>query len=769
MQCFNTRQFQWFLLLLSFSLVFAGREKAEDNIKPTITIEYRPDNGIRIDGVLDEAIWNDIEPFTGFSENYPDDNAVPPVRTEVFMTYDDKNLYVAYICYDDQEAVRANMSDRDNIWSDDYMGMMLDTYGTQNWMYFIAANPYGIQGETRISSSSGEDVSFNIIYESDGRVTERGYEIEMAIPFSSLRFPDQQVQEWRVNFWRTHPRESRSTYSWVTIDRDNPCLMCQFAYLKGIKNVESGSPVDIIPSLTSTQASGRANRGKPDSRWEVGRNNIDVGGNVKWGITPSLTLEAAINPDFSQVESDAGQIEVNQTFALAFPERRPFFQEGSDLFNTSQDVVYTRSINDPLAAAKLIGRFENSSFGWLAAADENTPLILPFEEESNEFALKKSYSNIFRYQHSLRDEMYIGGIVSDRRYEEGGSITEAGIDGIFRFMDLYRIEGQLLFGFTEEMDDPEFSENEYGDDYNSITFGKDGKYNRGFDGEKFWGTASYISLEREARHYSFDFDYWDTSPTYRSGNGFIRQADNKRYSFWNGYTFYWEDDFIERLTPNFNIGRIYNYSGLLKDEWYNFQVNANFKGQIFTRLSWFYNNENFHRIQFDDINRYQGAIEVNYFETIKGGISAKYGHFINRNSDDDDDNPSVKAKGFEFVELWLDTRPMEILTINGSLIFSNARKVSNGAKLYSGHIIRVRGNLQLTRELFGRLVVEYNDFRKQFVFEPLITYKLNPFSIFYVGAGNYYRNFRHTEDYRNVGWEQYSQQFFMKFQYLFSL
>ena len=305
----------------------------------------------------------------------PGDQTQPSIDITTYLAYDDENLYVAYVIEDDPAAIRANLSDRDAIWQDDYAGMILDPNGDGQSLYFIASNALGIQGDTRISPNN-EDMGFNLIFKSEGKITDTGYQIEMAIPFKSLRFPNTDVQTWRATFWITHPRESRNTYSWAAMSRDNPCWSCQFGTLNGIVGVKSGKNLEILPAFTGAQAGALNDAGDPDSGFDDGRIDIEPSLNLKYGITSELTLDATINPDFSQIESDVAQIDVNSTFALFFPERRPFFQEGADLFNTEIQTVYTRSINDPIVANKLTGRFGSTNVAYIGARDNTSPLML---------------------------------------------------------------------------------------------------------------------------------------------------------------------------------------------------------------------------------------------------------------------------------------------------------------------------------------------------------------------------------------------------------
>ena len=318
---------------------------------PEVTIS-RAAGAIEIDGDLGDAGWQGAAVADNFAEHNPGDQTKPDVDTRVLIAYDDDNLYVGFLCYDDPAQVRATRCRRDNIFGDDIVFICLDTYGEAAVAYEIAANPYGIQGDLLFSTGLGEDETYDLIYSSAGRITPEGYVVEMAVPFASLRFPDADQQIWRADFWRNRPRGSRYQYSWAAYDRDETCWPCQWGTLRGISGVKPGAGLEIMPAVVGHQSSRLGEAGG----FEDGRVKGDAGIGITYDVSSELTAEATFNPDFSQVESDDEQIDVNTTFALFYEERRPFFQEGSDLFTSFFNAVYTRSINDPLAAAKLTWR-----------------------------------------------------------------------------------------------------------------------------------------------------------------------------------------------------------------------------------------------------------------------------------------------------------------------------------------------------------------------------------------------------------------------------
>ena len=484
---------------------------------PEVTIS-RTAGDIHVDGDLTDPGWKGAARIDKFHENEPGDQIEPPVKTVARLAYDDSRLYVAVVCYDNPADIRASLCDRDWIFEDDNVGFFLDTYGTAQWAYTLNVNPYGIQGDALWSRGHGEDDRFDLIFESSGKITDSGYQVEIAIPFSSLRFPNKPVQEWRMEIWRHHQREFHHQISWAAYDRDEDCWPCQWGFLMGIRDVKPGKGIEFIPSVLAYQAGSLLGEGVPDDPYDFVNDDpeAEVSLNARYAITSDITVEATVNPDFSQVEADAAQVDVNETFALSYSERRPFFQEGLDLFQSWSELVYTRSINDPSFAAKSTARIGEWSFAYLGARDEHSPIILPFEELSAVVSGGKSFSNIFRVRRSFGSDSHLGILATDRRYDDGGSGSVVSFDTQLRLSKCFRLQALAVGSYTQEPDDTAGTSG-----LNDWLF--DGEHTAGFDGEDFGGYSWVANLEERARHLDFDISYWYRSPTYRSDNGFEPQ------------------------------------------------------------------------------------------------------------------------------------------------------------------------------------------------------------------------------------------------------
>jgi hypothetical protein len=740
-----------FGLAANFAYSQNGASAFQPNFKPALEIR-RAAGAIQIDGDLNDAGWSGAARVSNFAETRPGDQTKPPVETETLVAYDDAYFYLAFIAHDDPKSIRSSLRDRDQIWADDNVGIILDTYGDAAWAYEIFVNPLGIQGDLRWSPQ-GEDDGFNIIFDSRGKITDAGYQVEVAIPFSSLRFPDKPAQTWRATFWRNHPRDSRRQYTWSAISRDNPCFPCQFGTLTGIDNVKPGGTFELLPSVIGFQSGQIRDFANPNS----GLANSKVDGAASLGLqyafTPSLTAEATYNPDFSQVESDAAQIDVNAAFALFYPERRPFFQEGSDLFPSWHNVFYTRSINDPVFAAKLTGRMNRTSLAYVGARDEHSPIIIPFEERSAILQTGRSTSNVLRLKRTFWENSYIGGLLTDRRLDGGGSGTVAGIDGILRFSKNYQFEGQASFSRTKEPNNANLTA---GIAQRQSHFDR-GKHTTAFDGESFGGHAIYASFERDARHWSFDFDYWAASPAFRVDNGFVTSNDNRQFIFWTGYSFYPNSKLLDRFNPSVVMGRFWNYADVRKDNWIRPAINFQFKAQTNVFIGSVFSTERFREKEFPGIRRIEFNVNSNFSDPLTMGFWWAHGRFIARNLAD-----PVLGRGNDF-QLWATLKPMQRLIIQPEFAYSELN-YPDGAEIFNGYILRTRANYQFTREFFLRLITQYNNFSRGFNVEPLLSYKLNAFTIFYIGSTHQYLDLDSSPNRNDL--TQTSRQFFMKFQYL---
>src|SRR6476469_8335460 len=341
---------------------------------PTAQIP-RLESSVQIDGKLDEPVWSRATRLTGFWQYQPVDGRPAEEQTEVLVWYAPDAIYFGILAYDNNpRGIRATVADRDNIDNDDYVVLDLDTFHDRRRAFFFAVNPRGVQADGVRSEGAGQvsslipgsvDQNPDFTWESKGRITDQGYEVEIRIPFRSLRYPGSGPQSWGFNVTRVVQRTGY-TDTWTDVKRANASFLGQEGAIGGLRDLRHGVTVEAQPFVTATATGNRDLVSGDFTREDV---NPDAGLNFRLGFT-SYALDATLNPDFSQVESDAGQVTVNERFALFFPEKRPFFLEGIELFGSPNTLVYTRRIVEPKGGAKLTGKFGQLGVAHLTAVDQ---------------------------------------------------------------------------------------------------------------------------------------------------------------------------------------------------------------------------------------------------------------------------------------------------------------------------------------------------------------------------------------------------------------
>jgi hypothetical protein len=383
-------------------------------------LEVSPANApIRIDAQLDEPAWAAATPIPVEFEWYPADNAAAPVVTQALVTYDDDNLYVAFRAKDAKpERIRARFHERDAATQDDVVGFYVDPFNDDRRAYQFRVNPLGVQIDAIVSDvEDTEDFTWDAIWDSAGRLTEDGFVVEIAVPLQQLRIPSTRgPQTWGFLAVREWPRDVQHRLRSIRTDQNRDCLVCQFQDLHGFVGASAGRNIEVTPTLTGTN-----------------EDAFDAGVSGRWAITPGTSLQATVNPDFSQVEADAAQLDVNTRFALFFPEKRPFFVEGADVFETRLPLVFTRTIADPAAGLKFTGKSGPHLYGALFTRDEITNLLIPGDQSSELATIAgKSTSGFVRYRGEVGESATVGGLVATRRGDGYDNLVLAG-DSYYRF------------------------------------------------------------------------------------------------------------------------------------------------------------------------------------------------------------------------------------------------------------------------------------------------------------------------------------------------
>ncbi|MDQ2701484.1 MAG: carbohydrate binding family 9 domain-containing protein [Pseudomonadota bacterium] len=513
--------------LLSLLLLLVPAAHAAE---PSVGVPRLAD-GIVVDGVIDDAAWDGAASIALAYEIKPGDNIPAPASTTMRLGYTDDALYLAFHARDpDPALIRAHLTDRDTAFNDDFVGVMLDTFDDNRRNYEFFVNPLGVQMDLiREESTGNEDDSWDGLWTSAGRITADGYEVEIRIPFSTLRFRDTaDVRRWGLIAYRNYPRNVRHQFTNVVVPRGGNCLLCQSATIEGMTGVRQGRNLEIVPTLTVTEARSRDAR---NGRWHGDGVAFEPGVDVAWAPSPNLTLNATINPDFSQVESDQAQLDLTSNFALYFPEKRPFFMEGADYFNTPFQVVYTRQIADPDYGLRITGRTDNGAYGAFVARDATTQLLLP-DALGSTIAILDQTADVAagRYRHDINQHASVGVVATVRR----GNDYHNGVVGF---------DGRWQRGNHTAVAQVLRSQSKYPDALGLI------------DPEPE-GNAWQLDYGYDLRNWSFNAWHTVVDPGFRADLGFIGQVGYDKSLFGGSHTWFGDDDAritSTRLSADFDI------------------------------------------------------------------------------------------------------------------------------------------------------------------------------------------------------------------------
>ncbi len=517
----------------------AGRPR----VSPTRTSDP-PD----IDGRLDDQAWRTATKITDLVQQSPLDGAPATEDTDIFIAYDDDHIYFGFhVHYEDPTIMRANRVDRDLAWADDLMTVYFDTFMDQQQGYDFDVNAYGVQGDGTISRTGGgggpiprADRTWDALFESGGQIAEDGYTAEMAIPFKSLRYPspsDGQPHRWGFQIVREVKGKNGENQVWAPMSRDESSFFGQMGVLEGMTDISTSRNLEVLPTFTTIQF-GEIDPTRPAF---VNRDvEPDAGINLKYGITSNLTADFTINPDFSQIESDQPQIEVNQRFPLFFPELRPFFLEGAEIFSLPSPVtlVHTRTIVDPDYGLKLTGKVGPVSLG-VVTANDRAPGNVP---ESDDPAFGRALYDVYA-------ESTVGAIVTNREFMESHS-------------RLFDLDGNLRLTPTTV-----------------YRFRAVKTLHKAFDAEEQGGHLLTSRLVRAGRHVDWDLFLYQISPDLDTDVGFVRRTNVRQGQTALRYRF-WPESWIINWGPRLNYLRNYDYDNVLQDESLRLSLNFNFARSI---------------------------------------------------------------------------------------------------------------------------------------------------------------------------------------------
>jgi hypothetical protein len=406
----------WLALMLLLAAAPAGAS-------PEASIEIRRvGEEIVVDGHLDESAWDDATQIDTWYETRPGDNVKPKVKNRAYLAYDDRFLYAGFEFQDDKpRSIKAPLANRDNVPSyTDYGGIIVDTNNDGRTAQMFLANARGIQYDALNSDASGEDSSPDFFWDSAARISEEGWVLEMRIPFSSLRYTESDPEAWGIMLYRNWPREFRYQMFTSQLPRDSTCFICNVKPLIGLTGLPSGDHWVVAPYVNANRLDEPGDGlGSP---LVEGDGEGEVGLDAKWLPNPDTVLDLTLNPDFSQIEADVAQIGANERFALFFPEKRPFFLEGADLFDTPIRAVYTRTFTAPRWGARATGSIgENNNYTLLVGEDRGGGSVILPGVNSSGFADQDYESTVMvgRYRRDI-GQSFISGLYTGREIEGGG-------------------------------------------------------------------------------------------------------------------------------------------------------------------------------------------------------------------------------------------------------------------------------------------------------------------------------------------------------------
>ncbi len=698
-----------------------------------------------LDGIVNTEEWKNAQSFRLDYEIDPGDNTPPPHQTLAYIKYTKTDLYIGFIAYADMVNLRSSIRNRDEGFRDDNVLFGFDAYGDGRYMIALGTNPEGNQIDIKVLPN-GDDDNYDVNFESKASKHEDNYQVELKIAFANLQFQPADEMRWKVVFARnTFTANAGSQSINFPIDRNNPCLVCQTPDEIILTGVEAKNRVNLLPYVYGGLSGERA-----DTKLSYRNPMGNVGLSGLFDLNSVTSLEFALNPDFSQVEADVSQVNANTTFALFFPERRPYFNEGNEIINTNLNTVYTRTINDPLASTKLIHQGDKQRVYWLTAYDQASPYLVAGENESYSGEGGKAFSNIFSYQRTFDKGAYIGLLSTNRIFEDGGSGHVVGINGLLRFKELYTLNFEINRSLIEE---PQKEWIESTDRINDKTVA--------LDGEKKQGDAFFFSLDRNTRNWNSRLYYLHYSPHYETPLGFVTQNSIRNMEFTHSYTYYPKNKngLIQQLNVNAGSELTFNYNRLRK----YFDVFSN------TRIQWRANfqtnfnlihiiNEEFAGFVGKNLTEISAWNSYNPSEAIRLGIFLSFSEAIRY----DEDEPGVGNSFFlgNFNSFQITPK----LRISESFRYSQLRDKDSNELYFKGYIGRLNINYQFNQDISFRLIGEYNDFDKAFFFQPLLKWNPNPFTIFYIGGTNGYSRIEERKDFQIE-----NSQLYLKFQYLFDL
>ncbi|TMP79727.1 hypothetical protein CWB73_13275 [Pseudoalteromonas phenolica] len=538
--------FKTSLSIISAALLSVSSHSYANESLPYINV------AAKIDGKLDEAVWQQAKKIKINNVTWPQENAVSPVETTAYVYENGSSLFIAFDAKDpNPELIRAFYRDRDAAWNDDLVGIKIDSFNNSLSAYQLFINPLGVQQDSIENElTKREDSSWNGIWDSAGSIHESGYFVEVEVPLRVLNFDDSiKTKTMAMEFVRFYPRDQRLRISNMQIEHANNCWICQMPEYSGFEQAKQSSKVALIPSLVASKQQTRDIDGSEAGEWQD-EDNVEPSLDVKWAITPDMTLNATLNPDFSQVEADTGQLSVNNSFSLFFPEKRSFFLDNADYFSSHLNLIHTRNIAAPDYGIKFTSSKQGHTVGAFVANDDKLNVMIPGNLGSHVVSFDKKSENLaLRYRYDFNSKLSVGTTTTARQSDDYNNQVIS-LDSKYKLTNNDVFKAQVLISdtdYTQAFVD-ELCDGEQGDcqkpslpqceinsdcDLNESTL-------RVLNEDDQKGLGYYLNYEHNEKHWRAFTSYQYRDKGLRSDLGFMSQIDFNK--FLAGYEYRWYGD-----------------------------------------------------------------------------------------------------------------------------------------------------------------------------------------------------------------------------------
>jgi hypothetical protein len=729
------------LLLLPIALPLYCTEEPEQVRSIRIT---RVTRAPKLDDFLSNTPREAEVKITDFRQIDPGDGDPVSQPTTAYLSYDSDNLYAAFVCVDDPKQIRSQITRRDLLFTNDRVSLSLDTFHDHRRNYWFEANAHGVQMDGT-NTGGVDDLNFDTLWYSEGRITSNGYVVLMTIPFKSLRFPNAPKQTWGILIARAIQRNNEySNWPYITW-RKMPSWAGQFGDLEGLENISPSRNIQLIPYGMFSRARYLDNPALGlDYRTQ---NDKRAGLDAKLILNNALTLDMTVNPDFSQVESDSPQVTVNQRYEVYFPEKRPFFMENSDYFQTPENLFFSRRIVDPQVGLRLTGKVGGWGIAALAVDDRAQGKLAPEDSRLHD---ERAGIGVFRLYRELGKESRMGLLFASRDFGPSSNRVLA-FDTRLNFRKNWTFTGQMM-----------------------------GSKTHGLDGSRQEGTAARLKLSESGRHFNFGSYYQDRSPDFDTQLGFIQRVGIREFGQNFGYSWRPEQSRLVRYGPSLNYSVTWDHRGQLTD----WQVNPSFMVEVTHQTNLTVGRtESFERFAGIDFRKSSNSINLysEWYRWLHVSWSMGNGDSINY----------YPAFGFQpFLgksvdgSLSVTLQPGSRLRLDETYLYSRlSRGGPNATTIFNNHILRSKANYQFSRELSLRAIVDYNSIlpnsslvfmekTKRLGFDLLLTYMLNPGTALHLGYTDNYENLHQnlleSPNLRRSGFPDTSagRQIFVKLSYL---